>query len=89
VALQPTFYLGQFLTNEGCFFAALVRSPSSDFCLSGFRDRWRQSWKKFGWRRQEWPPSHGLELVEIELVGPTKERVLRVFLEKTPKGGRG
>jgi len=26
--------------------------------------------------------SHGLEVVEIELVGPAKERVLRVYLEK-------
>jgi len=26
--------------------------------------------------------SHGLDLVDIELVGPSKERILRVFLEK-------
>jgi ribosome maturation factor RimP len=30
--------------------------------------------------------SHGLDLVEIELVGPSKERVLRVFLEKNAEG---
>ena len=30
--------------------------------------------------------SHGLDLVDIELVGPAKERVLRVFLEKTAEG---
>jgi ribosome maturation factor RimP len=30
--------------------------------------------------------SHGLELVDIELVGPAKERVLRVFLEKNAEG---
>jgi ribosome maturation factor RimP len=30
--------------------------------------------------------SHGLELVEIELVGPAKERVLRVYLEKNAAG---
>jgi ribosome maturation factor RimP len=30
--------------------------------------------------------SHGLELVDIELVGPSKERVLRVFLEKDAAG---
>ena len=30
--------------------------------------------------------SHGLELVDLELVGPTKERVLRVFLEKNAEG---
>ena len=30
--------------------------------------------------------SHGLELVDIELVGPSKERVLRVFLEKDAEG---
>jgi ribosome maturation factor RimP len=30
--------------------------------------------------------SHGLEVVDIELVGPAKERVLRVFLEKNAAG---
>jgi ribosome maturation factor RimP len=30
--------------------------------------------------------SHGLELVDIELVGPSKERVLRVLLEKDAAG---
>jgi ribosome maturation factor RimP len=30
--------------------------------------------------------SHGLELVDIELVGPSKERTLRVFLEKNAEG---
>ena len=30
--------------------------------------------------------SHGLDLVEIELAGPSKERVLRVFLEKNAEG---
>jgi len=30
--------------------------------------------------------SHGLDLVDIELVGPAKERILRVFLEKDAEG---
>jgi ribosome maturation factor RimP len=30
--------------------------------------------------------SHGLDLVDVELVGPSKERVLRVFLEKNAEG---
>lgn len=30
--------------------------------------------------------SHGLDLVDIELIGPSKERVLRVFLEKNAEG---
>lgn len=30
--------------------------------------------------------SHGLELVDIELTGPAKERILRVFLEKNAEG---
>jgi ribosome maturation factor RimP len=30
--------------------------------------------------------SHGLDLVDIELAGPSKERVLRVFLEKNAEG---
>lgn len=30
--------------------------------------------------------SHGLELVDLELSGPAKERVLRIFLEKNAEG---
>ncbi|HEY1256065.1 MAG TPA: ribosome maturation factor RimP [Terracidiphilus sp.] len=30
--------------------------------------------------------SHGLDLVEIEFVGPAKERILRVYLEKNAEG---
>jgi len=30
--------------------------------------------------------SHGLDVVEVELVGPSKERVLRVYLEKNAEG---
>jgi ribosome maturation factor RimP len=30
--------------------------------------------------------SHGLDLVDIELVGPSKERILRVFIEKDAEG---
>ena len=30
--------------------------------------------------------SHGLDLVEIEFLGPAKERILRVFLEKNAEG---
>jgi ribosome maturation factor RimP len=30
--------------------------------------------------------SHGLDLVDIELLGPSKERILRVFLEKNAEG---
>jgi ribosome maturation factor RimP len=30
--------------------------------------------------------SHGLDLVDVELAGPSKERVLRIFLEKNAEG---
>jgi ribosome maturation factor RimP len=30
--------------------------------------------------------SHGLDVVEIELAGPSKERILRIFLEKNAEG---
>ncbi|MGB6973971.1 MAG: ribosome maturation factor RimP [Terracidiphilus sp.] len=30
--------------------------------------------------------SHGLDLVDIELVGPARERILRVFLERNAEG---
>jgi ribosome maturation factor RimP len=32
--------------------------------------------------------SHGLDVVDVELSGPAKERVLRVFLEKNEEGRR-
>ena len=30
--------------------------------------------------------SHGLDLVDIEFIGPAKERTLRVYLEKNAEG---
>lgn len=30
--------------------------------------------------------SHGLDLVDVEFIGPAKERILRVFLEKNAEG---
>ena len=30
--------------------------------------------------------SHGLDIVDVELSGPAKERVLRIFLEKNAQG---
>ncbi len=30
--------------------------------------------------------SHGLDLVEIEFIGPARERILRVYLEKNAEG---
>jgi ribosome maturation factor RimP len=30
--------------------------------------------------------SHGLDVVEMEFIGPAKERILRVFLEKNAEG---
>jgi ribosome maturation factor RimP len=30
--------------------------------------------------------SHGLDVVDLELAGPAKERTLRVFLEKNAEG---
>ena len=30
--------------------------------------------------------SHGLDVVDLELTGPAKERVLRVYLEKNAEG---
>ena len=30
--------------------------------------------------------SHGLDLVDIEFIGPAKERILRIFLERNAEG---
>ena len=30
--------------------------------------------------------SHGLDVVEIEFIGPARERILRVYLEKNAEG---
>ena len=49
-------------------------------------ERWQSSWTKFGQQRQEWPLSHGLDVVDLEFIGPAKERTLRIYLEKNAEG---
>ncbi len=71
MGLEPTFYLGQFL-----MFEPLLSGMGS---MAAKLEEIRSAAERVA-------ASHGLELVEIELVGPSKERVLRVFLEKDAAG---
>jgi len=92
VGLQPTFYLRKI---PGFFarFQARFRP------LDGHETRSRRRWLFAGVLRKmavkleairsaaaRVASSHGLDLVDLELVGPSKERVLRVFLEKNAEG---
>ena len=38
---------------------------------------------------QEVAASHGLDVVDLEFVGPAKERTLRIYLEKNAEGRAG
>jgi len=71
VGLQPTFYLGHFSPE----FGALGRMED----MAAKLDQIRLAAARVA-------ASHGLDLVDIELLGPAKERVLRIYLEKNAEG---
>ncbi len=86
VGFQPTFYLVQIFSRNtaadfepGC---PLIEGKP----MAGLPDAWQQSWTKSGDAAQRVAESHGLDVVDVELAGPAKERVLRVFLEKNAEG---
>jgi ribosome maturation factor RimP len=84
VGLQPTFYLrkiSRFLGGFCVFFGRFWR-------FSAFGNVGKMAVKLDEIRKaaERVAASHGLELVEIEFLGPAKERVLRVYLEKNAEG---
>ncbi len=69
---EPTFYLGQFFESIAAGFGG-VRTMAVKL------EEIRRAAARVA-------ASHGLDLVDLELAGPSKERVLRVFLEKNAEG---
>ena len=63
-----------------------MRDPGKKNSLVGVWERWQSSWTKFDRRRQRVAASHGLDVVDLEFIGPAKERTLRIFLEKNAEG---
>ena len=86
MGLQPTFYLGQFLRQK----AGFRRGPEDGFppveVVSGDAGTMAVKLEEIRSAAARVAASHGLDLVDIELTGPAKERVLRVFLEKNAEG---
>lgn len=86
---QPTFYLRQ---NPGPEHPKMPQnerfssgSPSSDFA------RWDEGTmalklEEIRSAAARVAASHGLDLVDIEFIGPAKERTLRIYLEKNAEG---
>jgi len=71
VGLQPTFYLGQVLLE--------IRALGRMGKMAAKLDQIRLAAARVA-------ASHGLDLVNLEFLGPAKERVLRIYLEKNAEG---
>jgi ribosome maturation factor RimP len=71
VGLQPTFYLGQVLLE--------IRALGRMGKMAAKLDQIRLAAARVA-------TSHGLDLVNLEFLGPAKERVLRIYLEKNAEG---
>ena len=67
MGLQPTFYLGQVLLE--------IRALGRMGKMAAKLDQIRLAAARVA-------ASHGLDLVNLEFLGPAKERVLRIYLEK-------
>jgi ribosome maturation factor RimP len=83
VGLQPTFYLVQI--SPGIRPLILTGSPLIEGPRAGLR-RMAAKLDEIRNAAQRVATSHGLDVVDVELAGPVKERVLRVFLEKNAEG---
>jgi ribosome maturation factor RimP len=89
VGLEPTFYLGRKVAGRRVREARGIPGVLIDFegisrfdgagTMAAKLEQIREAAKRVA-------ASHGLDLVDIELVGPSKERVLRVYLEKDAEG---
>jgi len=71
VGLEPTFYLGHF--------SGKLLPWGGVGTMAAKLDQIRLAAARVA-------ASHGLDLVDLELLGPAKERVLRIYLEKNAEG---
>jgi ribosome maturation factor RimP len=83
VGLQPTFYLAQIFPGKRPLIltgSPLIEGPTGGLrCMAAKLDEIRAAAERVA-------ASHGLDVVDVELSGPAKERILRVFLEKNAEG---
>jgi ribosome maturation factor RimP len=83
VGSQPTFYLVQI--SPGKRPLILTGGPLEKGRTGGLRDM-AAKLDEIRAAAERVAASHGLDVVDVELAGPAKERVLRVFLEKNAEG---
>ena len=83
MGLQPTFYLAQI--SPGIRPQILTGSPLIEGPTGGLRGM-AAKLDEIRLAAQRVAASHGLDVVDVELAGPAKERILRVFLEKNAEG---
>ena len=98
MGLEPTFYLGQKLRFFQAFFAGIARKisrpcdqdPLTNGALSlgwlGGKGTMAVKLDAIRSAAARVAASHGLDVVDIEFIGPAKERTLRIFLEKNAEG---
>jgi ribosome maturation factor RimP len=88
VGLQPTFYLRKIPGLFRDFSSVLTRNwPFGErFWLVWMQGSMAVKLEEIRKAAARVAASHGLDLVEIEFVGPAKERTLRVYLEKNAEG---
>ena len=60
--------------------------PASDFCSLGYLRKMAVRLEEIRAAAERVAASHGLDVVDIEFIGPAKERTLRIYLEKNAEG---
>jgi ribosome maturation factor RimP len=94
-AYGPLFICGKFPRFSGYFPWFLARKGQTPqapgvhgerFLLAGVQATMAVKLEEIRSAATRVAASHGLDVVEIELAGPSKERILRVFLEKNAEG---
>ena len=81
MGLEPTFYLVPICPGAAAGFAgnSFEMSGRAEVEMAANLDEIRRAAKRVA-------ASHGLDVVDLEISGPAKERVLRIFLEKNERG---
>lgn len=85
MGFEPTFYLVLLFPANGRHLS--TGNPMKTGVLGGF-GRMTAKVDEIRLAAERVAASHGLDVVDVELSGPAKERVLRVFLEKSAEGRR-
>ena len=88
-AYSPLFIWANFLMDlhrNCCIWAVRCGFPGERFLRLGCLGTMAAKLEEIRLAAARVAASHGLDLVDIELVGPSKERILRVFLEKNAEG---